>query len=539
MTDDALLRESERLFAVAPSVAAELHEIVGLRGVAPGVRQRGGKLTGELALRVYVTRKRPLCELAPMQRIPPVVRGEQIDVHSVPTATRVCCNATRPLLAGLWIQPIPINRTEGGSGTLGCFLTLSDGRTVLLTCAHVLAPWAAPDATVYQPKYKHFLWDCNNIGETLTDQKYSIMNDVVVDDGSGAGARPNYVDASVAHLERDFVPMMVKIDNGSGGTAVTLPPGVAGSVKVNGAGQVIEIRDGANKLVDTRTIAGTANPVANTLVWKIGAKSGLTVGVVTVPSIPTVDFYDGPPIDAFKIHGSNQLEITPIAGYKLDPKENLNYGGNNSFGDRGDSGSVILDLQNNVVGHLHHVNFATGVGTASRFGAVLAALGAKLIPTSGDQAVSPTLARSNLLAREAWLDAPPEAQDLTPLGQLLEDKLATTALGRAFIAVMREHLAEVVPLVLRRRAVTVVWHRHHGPAFVALGARALVAGTALPTEVDGVSRRALLGNMADALARFGSPALRVAIEAHRPWLLELAAECRDVDALVARLREAA
>jgi hypothetical protein len=101
---------------------------------------------------------------------------------------------------------------------------------------------------------------------------------------------------------------------------------------------------------------------------------------------------------------------------------------------------------------------------------------------------------------------------------------------------MKAHLNEILQLVWRRRPVTVVWHRHHGPAFVALFARALARpGSTFPSEAGGVSRRAALGAMADVLVANGSEPLHDLLEDVRPWLTGILAECRDLDDLCGRL----
>jgi len=66
-----------------PEAEAELKRFAGVVGVGVGVRERGGRLTDELVLRVYVEKKKPKYDLAPDKLIPATWRGVPTDVLEV------------------------------------------------------------------------------------------------------------------------------------------------------------------------------------------------------------------------------------------------------------------------------------------------------------------------------------------------------------------------------------------------------------------------------------------------------------------------
>jgi hypothetical protein len=516
--DDELRNETDRLLLLRDAAARELRNYPGVVGVAPAVRVRHGTFTGELGFRVYVTRKLPSERLLRRELIPRILFGAPTDVHVLPTARQQCCGATRPLLAGLGIRTSPHFEAERG-GTIGCFLNIA-GSFVALTNQHVLGA-VVQDPSVFQPRSKEFVFTCNQIGQS--DPELSFKGSMTF------AGKETWLDCAAVRLKStDFVQAVVKIQNSTDGAkAITLPNNVSGSVMVNGAGQVLEIRDAANTLVDTTRLAGTGQPAMNTLVWKVGATSGLTVGFVEVAGGPAT-FNDGPtPVTV-----PNQITVRALAGYTHPSNQRV------AFSDEGDSGSVYVNTTNQIVGHHHHGTISDQGNSSfgSPFEAVLSQLNATLAPTDG--VTRQTLAASNALARELWVGAPLEAHDLDALEQQVRDRLARTPRGRAIISLIDRHAPEILRLVWQSRPVTVVWHRHNGPAFVVLFARALAGtGTPFPTQAGGISRRALLNAMADTLEQRGSGALRAELQQVRPWLFEILANCESLADLCDRVAE--
>ena len=72
-----------------------------------------------------------------------------------------------------------------------------------------------------------------------------------------------------------------------------------------------------------------------TIVWKVGKRTGLTVGVVHDPMGPVID-------DVEDETNNNLIIVRALVGYETE--------GIQKFADEGDSGSILLDLSNRVVG---------------------------------------------------------------------------------------------------------------------------------------------------------------------------------------------
>jgi hypothetical protein len=521
---DQQRRETEHLLALRADVERELARFAGVVGVGIGIRECCGALTPELGFRVYVRQKRPKASLPARQIIPRSVAGYPTDVHVMGLGRPECCGATRPLLGGLPMATSPSSELAR-KGTIGCFLNIN-GKLVGLTNRHVTGAIISENPSekaIFQPERKDFIGTCNQIG--VSDVAHAVRGDVSV------GGVTHWVDAAAVVLQKvAFINKIVAIENSEeGAQAVPLPSGVVGTVRANEDGEVVDIRNEANGLVNTTLISGTGSAVLQTLVWKVGGTSKLTVGVVD--SIGPATFRD----TAEEVVAPNQVNVKPIAGFKSLTNGQL------TFSEEGDSGSVYLDLSNHIVAHHHHSSFASQQGWrshGSHFAAVLSALGAQLATDGG--VTHQTSAPSNELARSLWAEAPLRAHDLDGLEAALRKRLAKTEQGRDLIRILDLHMPEVLRLVWTRRAVTVVWHRHQGPAFVALFARALAKpGEPFPTEAGGISRRALLNALCDMLEAYGSESLRYDLEAVRPWLLDVLASCKNVDSLCDLLSERA
>lgn len=262
----------------------------------------------------------------------------------------------------------------------------------------------------------------------------------------------------------------------------------------------------SDDIIDIGPITGIADAIPRETVKKRGRTTGLTEGVVT-------DVEEDDDTGAI-------LKIT----VKTDD-------GNDRFSKGGDSGSALLNEDDEIVG-LHYagnnrddvepgdfVSFSIGIQE------VLDALAdsgheIEIRMGGGDDEAAPAMPA--LVGAGASVDAALHH---------LETQLAATAGGRRVLDAVRAHEAEVFHLVNHRRRVTVTWHRNHGPSFAAALVRSMrVPGYALPDEIEGVSLPTLLVAMATVLELEGSAELAAAVREHRPAVLDFAARYRTLDA---------
>jgi hypothetical protein len=288
------MSDQDEIFRVQESVVPQLLAQPGVTGVAVGFREKDGKPTDEIVIRVYVQDKRPMAEVPAELRIPSEIGGFKTDViQKGPDVPYVLEDTSlRPLQCGgaisraLWF---------GGpaSGTIGCFVSdrLQDnirsqvGRpgfaatqhVYLLSAGHVLNPKGdTVDDLIHQPKPAAYL---NRVAEIVKDRCVT----------SGA------VDAGLARL-----------DDG------------------------IEWK---NDVYQVGTIDGIRRVVLGDTVWKQGITTGLTSRTVQAINYYTnnVKGYEG-------IQFGPNMQIGPSNPYR-DP-----------FSSSGDSGALVWVRDENPQG---------------------------------------------------------------------------------------------------------------------------------------------------------------------------------------------
>jgi hypothetical protein len=438
---DQWAREQAELMAVYDEVKQELLRIPGVVDVGVGIKETGGGLTEQVSFRVFVEEKLPESQLPAEQVIPKTIRGFPTDV--------IVQREERPLIGfndendeknysvkvgGIYVG----NDKLTGMGTLGCFCRrTSDGATVFLSNHHVLFDGGATvGAKVGQPQYSESCCCvCNKIG--------------VVVDGDGT----TNLDCAIATLDGDvpFIPKIRRIMRADG------------TVELDGL------------------IAGSEAPVSGDVVWKVGARTGLTRGTLSQVA-PRVEIHP-------------QAPFTKIA-------------------DHGDSGSVVVNVAtDNVVALLRSIDATGNLGFATPIPAVLTRLQITIIATDPTQTYN--VAKYN-------------EDDATDLARLAPDtglrelvaRLRTSTAGADLLALFEAHQRECLDLVNHCRPVTVAWHRSGGPTFLAALARsARVPEYRVPDQVNGVSLAEAAVAMREALLRHGSQRLRDDIDVHGDRLL--------------------
>jgi hypothetical protein len=258
------------------------------------------------------------------------------------------------------------------------------------------------------------------------------------------------------------------------------------------------------------SILGKASAELNERVV-VAAKGELIPGIVEDVSRDVPLMREDGPVVALA-----QIVVRVDPGYERDIVEGA-----------GDSGAAVINEDNQIIGIMHarastedpRDQKPAPLIVASPIDAVLDALGIDLI------AAPPSNTSGELL-----YDVPPSPPVRVPQGSDIEDVLRrhealfrATRTGHQLMNLGYRHGREVNHLINHCRAVTVAWHRGHGPAWTAHVLKNLrEPDYGLPAEVKGVSQLALLERMAHVLAQHGSANLQADLERHVSELLRLA-----------------
>ncbi|MCC2592082.1 S1 family peptidase [Tessaracoccus sp. OS52] len=413
--------ETERLNALLPQAREQLMQYPGVVRVAVGARERAGGIEEEFVFRVHVEEKIPLAELPPADVVPPMVLGvatdvvvKRLPVKEVGFNDEDDRTEYSPKVGGSRIGA----EVAGGTGTLGMFCRHTDrDSVVLLSNWHVLIdPGGNVGDGVGHPRWRESCCcACGKIAEVLDWDED--------------------LDCATAELDS----------------------GVAFAPKI----RRITKPDGTLELAGR--IEGSQAPVVLDEVWKVGARTGLTRGMIT-----EVD--------------PGRVEVHPIAPFTR-------------MSNKGDSGSVYVSLATGNVCALHHSgNGLEGFG--SPIDEVMLAMKIEVIPTGEED-----------YTVLDWIDSDRPAPVAAPYSALVERLRAGDA-GRDLLRIVDRHRDECLDLVERNRRFTIAWHRSQGPAFLAaLFRSAADPGYLLPDRMNGVDRKTTVAQLAVALRATGSEEL--------------------------------
>lgn len=176
----------------------------GVQGVGIGEKVTLGRPTGDLALRVYVDRKRPVGTIdnpVPPQVDVADVRGVVTDVVAIgPVTAELFGDRCRPYMPGCGIGHLKVS-----AGTLGAFVRRpGSGELFALSNAHVLADdgLAALGDPVLQP--------ASDDGGAHAADTVAHLEDFVPFEFGDTGF-PNLVDAAIARVDGDQVDLAIRL----------------------------------------------------------------------------------------------------------------------------------------------------------------------------------------------------------------------------------------------------------------------------------------------------------------------------------------
>jgi hypothetical protein len=521
---DELIDEQLRLPPVLPEARRALAAIPGVVGVGLGFSSRGSQLTDEIALLVYVHSKRTLAQIPESEQIPRTFGGIPTDVLRCVSARNIQFESfdRRPLrkkasqlTGGLLItdrEDIDENGDDGPAvGTLGCFARLKSDPSVrlLLTNQHVLYkdPNEKGKGPVVGQPDTSCSWCCKSgvIGETLD------------------GAYDSDVDCAIARLNKKR-PAVQKL------------PGVGKDVNgrnedlITGVPQELVVCGGLH----TAVLVG--EPVR-----KVGTATGPTSGVVMAIDEPLLVHKD-------TIRMQNQILVRPERGGNIFGDNTVN------FAEGGDSGSVLINRFNQVVGLLAKAHDFTKEprnkppwrmwGAACQIHRVMDKLGIEII-TSPDANTRATPATPSVPAVTGALvpgtaivthEVTEEHRARTAVLDEIVTALESSPIGAEVLRLYDTHQPEIRWLVNHDRKVKVVWHRNRGPAFMAklLGGMRDTSQR-IPKQIDDVPIDFVIRRMAEALMERGSPALAAIARDYLAPVLNLVATSGTIADLLDRV----
>lgn len=493
----------QELFEIARRAAKAFGRLPNVHSVGIGGRERAGKPTGEVVLKVFVRQKLPSDRLDPAAVIPESFEGIPTDVIQAGDPTRLALvsgaeprtdaeldktndeSRERPLMGGTRIEP----DDESGYGTLGLIVeALEDNRMVFaVTNHHVVfdSPLLERTAEVGQPSPSHSCTACCRgvIGKFF------------------GGYRSAIGEPPPGPKKLDYA--LIRLDSG-----------------LEWLNEIKEI----GVLFDFYELKVSDVVPLNYQVRKRGYRTRLTGGIVqaigvarpaepVIPAGATDAERDAIYTEFFNTE-SISIRPNPIAANPAAPV---------IFANHGDSGSALVNDDNKVVGLLwggrpvghtaptDRFGFGWGIPITwitddckQRLGVTL-----RIVPTAGTGIVNTVPefveAGSTLRAENS-----------------LERDLDQSERGRLFLQAWLRHSDELNAIIQNQRRVATVWQRHNGSALLRAVARApLEPNVPLPTELDGLPVREGLRVFLDQIERFASDELKRALSRHRSLLLSL------------------
>ena len=332
------------------SAEKELLELDGVTGVGVGEKITNDKRTGIACIRVYVKKKLPKSKLTKSQTIPAEINGAPVDVIEREFVLHPAKIALDDLQAH-------IDTTR--------YATITGGTSI--------GPCRSIGGYIFVGTLGLVVED-NDTGDPMMLSNFHVM---CVDDGWSIGdtmCQPSRVDGG--SCPADTVGELARASLGG---------------QVDAAVARITERDHNCRVTEIGNIAGTANAVDGEAVRKRGRTTELTYGFVDDISLTvSIDYEDGLGV----------VTLTNQIGIEVDSSQST------QFGDNGDSGSVVVNASNEVIG-LYFAGSSDGsYGVANPIDAVFSALDVKLCSTiSGPVATLPWLDRGDtIFETNPWLD---------------------------------------------------------------------------------------------------------------------------------------
>jgi hypothetical protein len=557
--DNAHILSDQRAFQEAYAGAREFFaQIEGVVGVGFGQKQTGGQYKDDIAIIVFVREKKKEEEIAPEQRIASSFEGYLTDVRTLlDTIPGTCDNtASYDTIQG-GIQICPENGPSAGTiqeGTLGCIVRkrndASRENVYLLSNKHVLQNQnSGVGGYIYHP-FPPGKGSSNSLGPVQDGGTYG---NVPFTAPGSTSPTTFFIDCAIARVD---------LDSKCFGSTCTKDT-------THYAESIIDLQvNSVNTMSDVRNIINDVS-IVNTIVFKVGRTTGKTQGTVKAVNVSVSTVGDPTVAGSPPLIGQNCIEI---AFDRTSTPNGLNCKGHSWFAEQGDSGSMVVDAQNRVIGIISQVpppgsptvssaaachilpildslSICVPCTTGTSHGSSRATDGSGSAPASISAADS-TLPAGEIVFTSQQVEGRTITRDLSNPVPVTDDEvrhmrellqaLRSTQKGRDLHNVFAQVRREIGYLVRNCRPVKVAWHRNKGPAFFTHVLNHLKGYTEhVPREVDGISLGTLLTRMSEVLSKYGSHPLRRALEQYGDELISMLTRgnCNCVQDCIAYLQE--
>ncbi len=480
---------------------AELHfkKFPGVIGVGFGSKEKNGKITANSAFIIYVEQKKSLTEIPDDEKIPASYKGIKTDVVPSFSDKLLSCDDTQhhdPIVGGITITVDDILFTSGG--TLGCLTTLNNETSKdnigILSNKHVLD--GGINTSVYHPFF-------NETGSSvlITKSKDEGVIAKIYNPGTQSNVNFRYPEDSDPTDHPYYIDCALARVTTSHSSCCPTNCGTKYNPVIEDIGPIRGVR---------RIQAGDIDPVTPMIVRKRGRRTGLTSG---------------------KVHSVNVSynPSNPKHGVILvEPIEN-NCEGFRKFADHGDSGSIVVNEHDEVIGLL----FSTPdvANTSPYFGFSIVCLIHPVLDY-----LNTTIIVTPESSDEQRFLAQTKNNKLKSIDDLKEEFINKNEFCHELYRIFERYRGEVVQLVNHTRPVTVVWHRHFGPQYVAHYVKNFNdPDYQVPMVINNVTLHQLLKAMRNALAEYGSEGLKSAIDHYGDQIIEESKNCKDLETLLSKL----
>jgi hypothetical protein len=212
-----------------------------------------------------------------------------------------------------------------------------------------------------------------------------------------------------------------------------------------------------------------------------------------------------------------------------------------AFGEEGDSGNMVFDNQNFIVGLLF--GGVVNGGYACPIRAVESELQITIgKATQANQPFVVPVAAGIPSSAQPILNYPLSAGQSIEVYEVkmkeLYSQIMKLPAGKHYHDLFIKHRIEVRGLVNGNKKVAATWHRNKGPVFMHAYYRNLLEEDfVFPKEIEGVSLKGLFNSMAAILLKFGSSSIKNDLINHLQDILRYVDECNTKKELLTKLAE--